>query len=113
MIVSRQLQILRVIKSLLYYPKFQNGICGVLLYQFQTSRITKNEYVFIRNLLEENKPTPDNQYKIFTENEYWITKSDELMTNNCWWVRMEDNSETRKIRIDYLSQMIFNLINQS
>lgn len=107
----RQIQILRTIRDLLYYSKFENGICGVLQYQQQTSRITTNEYNIIRKLLENHKPTPKNEYKIFTENDYWI-KDEIVSKDNCWWVKMGDNSEARKIRIEYLTQVIFNLINK-
>ncbi len=109
--IRRQISILKVTKDLLYYERFTKGICAVLQYQFETSRITANEYKIIRNLLEEHKPTPDNDYKSFTENEFW-GKDEFPLKDSCWWQSIETNSETRQIRIKYVSQILNNLVSQ-
>ncbi len=106
---DRKIQTLKLVRDSLTNEKFKSGICGVLLYYCQTSIISFNEHKFLRNFLEENKPKPDNEYKEFTQNEYWI-ESEMVINDSVWWERMENVPETRQIRIDYLNQIIFKLM---
>ncbi len=79
-----------------------SGICKALGIEYYFKRITLIESNFIEAYLYRNQPTPYNEYKEFTQGEYW---TDELY----WWNRMEDYPQTRQIRIDYLNKLIANV----
>ena len=88
-----------IIKDTRYYS---TGICFGLAVLLTAKEITQFEYYFLLDYLRDNKPTPINQYKEFTQNEYWINIS-------YWWVNMGKQPETRQIRVDYLTALINNI----
>ena len=82
----------------------QLGICQTLFGLYYTHQyLTYNEYREVSAYLHENKPTKDNQYSEFTENEYWRPIS------NFWWSTVKDKPNTKEIRIDYLTKLIANI----
>lgn len=102
MTIDRQIEILEIINS---YIKpdvfFRRGICDILYYLEAIEEIDNFEYAFMIRLLKSNKPTPDNQFKEFTNTLYWLN-------DNYWWETMY-MTETRQIRKEYLNKLIASL----
>lgn len=97
---KRQVEILELtIKEL---PN-KASICEALQYLHFDDRITTEEAFFISNLLEKHKPTPDNEYKEFTENLYWLNSSNPI-SQGLWWKIYKV-----QIRIEYLKKLVENI----
>ena len=103
-------RLIEILEELKYFILLQDndftytGICKVIGYFELSVRITFTEARFIEAYIKSNVPTKDNQYKEFTENEYWDNKP-----TGYWWTKMYENPETIKVRIDYLSAVINNI----
>ncbi len=80
------------------------GICKVAYDLRKQGKLDPDLHDFIYDYLIKNKPTPDNQYKEFTQNQYWITEDSAF-----WWNTIHTVPETRQIRIDYLTKLIDNV----
>lgn len=108
---DRQIEILNLVKTLLGYTDFCHGICGVVNSLLFNKGISIDEHSETINLLNENKPTPDNQYKVFTENDFWvdITIPSHTIFEGYWWLPIYRNESMRQIRIDYITKLIDNL----
>lgn len=100
---KRQIAILNTVVVELRKPIY-HGICAVIHTLFERDKINKKEYLEIFQYLDDNKPTPDNEYKEFTENPYWLG-------GVYWWKNMLFYEETRRIRMRYLNTLIHNLHN--
>lgn len=109
--LARKIEILNRVKTLLENDVFCHGICDVFMFLVKNEECEIREVMKVRQLMETHKPTPDNQYKEFTENAYWVgnllNPTHPLM--GFWWKQMGTNPETRKIRIDYLTRLIENI----
>ena len=81
---------------------YQYGICKSISNVFYNDDyiISPKEYKYVLDYIQMNKPTKYNQYKHYTESEYWIKDG------AYWWFV---NSKTKQIRIDYLNALINNL----
>ncbi len=100
---ERQIEILEILLSKI--NSYYNGICEVLIYSYIDGEITANEYHLMKKFLDENIPTPDNQYKEFTQNEYW---KNPYSSYNLWWDAMT-KAPTKEIRKKYLEKLVSNL----
>ncbi len=80
------------------------GICDVITEIGYNNILNgdNNEDTILKLYLKENKPSPDNEYKEFTKNKYWL---DGLY----WWDVIYEAPETRQIRIEYLTKLINNI----
>ncbi len=87
---------------------FDTGICVVTTTLFKRGEMSESEYLFIRNLIRDSKPTTQNVYKEFTQNGHW---NDSLSSTSVsfWWIPIYRNPKTREIRIDYLNKVIENI----
>lgn len=103
---QRQIEILGLMNNHLKTVTFPISICGALQNLFLTEVITVNENYFIQKLLIDNKPTTENQYKEFTQNEYWLGSTGALGFSY-WWERLPQ--QARQIRIAYLEALITNI----
>lgn len=101
--IKRQIAILTLVIQELRTKNY-HGICAVIHKLFENEKISKNEYLEIFQFLDTHKPTPDNRYKEFTQNDYWIG-------GVYWWKNMLFYSQTRQIRIGYLNKLIIQLRN--
>lgn len=101
--IKRQIVILSTVAQELRIKNY-HGICAVIHTLFETDKISKKEYIETFQFLDANKPTPENQYKEFTENVYWVG-------GVYWWKNMLFYENTRRIRISYLNKLINNLNN--
>lgn len=81
---------------------YNTGICFGLAVLLSTKEISETEYHFLMDYLKENKPTPNNRYKKFTQNVFWLN-------TGYWWVNMGKTPQTRQIRVDYLTALISNI----
>ncbi len=90
----------------------QYGICKELrevffpvidIFAIEQNSNDIRDYKFVIHYLEENKPTPNNQYAEFTNNIYWTVNS------RYWWKTIDNFPETKEIRIDYLTALINNI----
>ena len=102
--IKRQVVILSLVAQELRIKNF-HGICAVIHKLFENNQITKKEYLETFQYLDANKPTPENEYKEFTENDYWLG-------GVYWWKNMLFYEQTRRIRISYLHKLINNLNNR-
>lgn len=96
----------RIIEILeLTIKEIQNkaSICEALKYVHFFDKITTDEALFILDFLDANKPTPDNEYKEFTENEFWLNSSTPI-SKGLWWKIYKV-----QIRKDYLIMLLNNL----
>ncbi len=98
MIKKRQVEILYLIAEELT-KNGHNGICSVIDKLINSKQITVREYLETNRFILDNKPTPQNQYKEFTENEYWLG-------NVYWWKTIKLFPLTRRIRISYINKLI-------
>ena len=80
----------------------QYGICHLIHFIWIDGICTYDEKVFLMNYLFNNRPTKENEYKEFTENNYWTDTS-------FWWRPIFDIYSTKKIRIAYLTKLIDNI----
>ena len=104
MLKERLISVLNDIVKLLPNCNQFGGICDILEYYEKKFIISHEERKFISKLLHTHKPTVKNQYKEFTENNFW-TKS----RYGYWWDAMFEYEETIQIRIDYLKKVIENI----
>lgn len=74
------------------------GICGEIADIKNDGIIDNEERLKIINTLFENKPSVSNKFKSFLLCDYWIG-------SKYWWITMDRYPNTRKIRIDYLTQL--------
>ena len=81
----------------------EGGICRVILTLRVDGEITPEEHNFMLDFLRENKPSKNNDYSEFTDSLYWSN-------DYIWWDAISDISETRQIRIDYLTKLTNNII---
>ena len=83
---------------------FRHGMCNVINQMaFDGEFKDYIEIYQVEMFLDKNRPTVYNEYKMFTKNGYWLKNS------SYWWERMNDAPETRQIRIDYLTALIYNI----
>ena len=85
----------------------QKGICKEVIYLWITDVCTLNEKEEVLKYLKANKPTPTNEYAIFTQSPYWINFE-------YWWLPIysdiyEYSYHTIEIRIAYLTKLIENI----
>ncbi len=101
---KKQIELLDLIRTRLINRKnSQLGICYILVYIGSEKLVSSKDSRFITNLLKENKPTSDNEYKEFFESEFWFDN------DGYWWKPINEAPETRQIRIDYLTKLIGNI----
>ena len=103
---QRQIEILGLMLTQLKTITFAISICGSLQNLLLTEVITIDENYFIQKLLIDNKPTTENQYKEFTQNDYWLASTGALGFSY-WWERLP--LKAREIRIAYLEALISNI----
>ena len=101
---DRKIELLELVKENLrtkpYY--MQSGICRAIQLLYYENVCTRTERDSLHIHINVHKPTPTNQYKEFTETKYWTNQS-------FWWTRIDNASETKQIRIDYLTKVIANI----
>ena len=101
---SRLIEVLeRVRQLLLTKSSCDLGICYTFSILRDLRVITKDEYIDLNIYLMENKPTAENQYSQFTQNEYWKPNS------MYWWTPIHKARVTRQLRADYLTELISNI----
>ena len=103
MILKRKIEILELIKKRIANSK-KLSICDSLTISLLKNKIDREEYHIIKDLLDNNRPTPDNEYKQFINNEYWQSPNQQNIVY--WWYPL--SAETSLIRIDYLTELIAN-----
>lgn len=109
--LKRKIEIFEEIKVLLEDNSFTHGICDVIMFLAKNDVISIDEAIKVRELMEVHKPTPDNQYKEFTDSDFWLGDINHHYHPllGFWWKQLRTNPETRKIRIDYVAKLIDNL----
>lgn len=81
----------------------QTGLCKEISLLYRNGKITLREKQILKIYLENNKPTPDNQYSDFTYQRYWIDSS-------YWWYAITVGVPIlKKVRIEYLERLIANV----
>lgn len=75
----------------------RTGICAELRVLQIISKITVDEADKLNTFIYFNKPDV-NQHNEFTRNECWIGE-------DYWWKSMKVSSESRQIRIDFLTKL--------
>lgn len=103
---QRQVEILNLMINHIQKTTFTISICGALHNLLTTKVIRVDENYFIQKLLIDNKPTTENQYKEFTQNDYWLASTGALGFSY-WWERLPP--QAKEIRIAYLEALINNL----
>ncbi len=113
---ERTILILENIKTLLKNERSFNygnyGICGIISHLYNNDNITNEEKIQLKDFLGKNKPNPDNQFKEFCDNKFWVDRLLSLNQQNVyagyWWLPIYSypNNETRQIRIDYITKLI-------
>ena len=103
---QRQIEILNLMINHIKKTTFAISICGALQNLLIMEIIGVDENYFIQKLLIDNKPTTENQYKEFTQNEYWLFSTGAIGFSY-WWERLPQ--QARQIRIDYLEALITNI----
>ena len=103
---QRKKEILELIKTKLINIK-KSSIRDCLTLILLNNRIDREEYYIIRDLLEKNKPTPDNEYQHFTKNPYWQHPHPIQQNIAYWWYPLFP--DTSQIRIEYLTELIKNI----
>lgn len=102
---KRQIEILNNIITELYKAQYIYGLCGILSIMLFNKEISEEEFFFTQKLLEENKPTPYNQFSEFCINKYWVVNYDSVY-HGYWWLPMYHNKDTRKVRIEFMTKLI-------
>ncbi len=100
---DRKIEILN--KTILVLTKtnhFKKGICDAVTYLCENDTLNYLELIEFREFIRDNKPTAENEYKEFTQGEYWV---DEMY----WWYPIYRVSDTREIRVEYLTKLINNI----
>lgn len=108
---ERQIEILnKIIHYLEHDTNLNTGICGVLTKLYKFESVSKLELTLTQNLIYDNKPTKDNQYKEFTQNEIWNNPIINFDYLAYWWlpVTYKDN-KAREVRIQFLNAVINNI----
>ncbi len=100
----RKIEILNLMKEQLgdFAENKSVGICDSIQALYLKLLISYDERDYIYKFIYVNKPTPYNEYKHFTENEYWY---DGIF----WWKRINFAPETKQIRIDFINELIDNI----
>ncbi len=80
----------------------QTGMCCIINKLYEQNLITYSEKKIIKEFLDKNKPTPENEYKEFRQSKYWIDEG-------YWWYEIYVFNDTKQIRIDYLTKLISNI----
>ncbi len=83
--------------------KTQSGICNEITKLYIKGILSPTEHRFILSYLYENIPEKDNQYSKFTNGKYW-------MDSHFWWNPIDEVPRTKRIRINYLTELIKNII---
>lgn len=102
---NRLIQLLELIKNHLIIgnENNQSGICKAVDEVYAKYHdINCNEYVFIKQYLNTNRPTPINEYKQFYQQIVWLD-------NNYWWRPIHKEPQTKQIRINFLTELINNI----
>ena len=109
--LKRKIEIFKEVKILLEDKCFKNGICETIEFLQRNDVINIKEAVKIRWVMEENKPTIENDFKEFTNTDLWIgdVKNYQHPLLGFWWKPICSNPETRQIRIDYIAKLLTNL----
>ena len=107
--VKRQIELFELVKETLRTDivGYDTGICQVIHGIHLQDKCNKTEYLEILHTLRINKPTSRNQFKKFYKNVNWVTGV--YATRGYWWEEINQEPETRQIRIDYLTALIENL----
>ncbi len=100
---NRLKEVLEIIKKFFVETEKTGGICDAISFYYIENYITLNETYYIKNYLRHNKPTPNNDYKEFTQNQYWQE------TYHGYWWKNVILLESRQLRIDYLTKLIANI----
>lgn len=82
--------------------RYQSGICKCIIKLYENMSCSYIEYKQLQRYITKNKPNSFNQYKHYTNSQYWI--DDEY-----WWQPINLIPETKQIRIDYLNELIDNI----
>ncbi len=104
---ERLKEILILIKNFIAIREYSynyTGICKIITTLHGLEKISYEELYYIKNYISNNRPTPNNEYKEFTKNQYWINTE-----TGYWWEKMYMDCETVQIRIDYLTALINNV----
>ncbi len=102
---DRKIELLETVKKILISNSSSNsqrGICRVIQSLYYTEMCSELERDSLLIYVSLNKPTINNQYKEFMENEFWINQT-------YWWQTIYEEPKTREIRIDYLTALISNI----
>lgn len=102
---KRLIQILKLIRKQFILVKIDSGICSIIVSLRNRNLISSYEQVQIFNFINANIPTPENQYKVFTDTHLWLNPRS---MNEYWWKTSLNHPLGNKIRIDYLSALIEN-----
>lgn len=106
MLKERLITVLNEVIEILPNCQTYGGICDVLGYFEEINTISTEERNYIDSFLLRNKPSYKNQYKKFTDNNYWTNIIGKYYY---WWNPMFEYHETIQIRIDYLKMVISNI----
>lgn len=75
---------------------YNAGICGEIVNLHNFGIITYQELDIVSEYIHRNEPTPKFRSK------FWLDHS----SRSHWWPRMIENEKFRKVRIDYLTELI-------
>lgn len=78
-------------------PGYYNaGICGEIVNLHGFGKITYHELGKVSEYIHRNEPTTKFRSK------FWV----EHTLSSHWWPRMKDNEQFRKVRVDFLTELI-------
>lgn len=103
---KRKIEILTMAVAILELDlNIVKGICDTIHRLHDLEKISGSEFGLIIDFISENKPNPYNDYKEFTQNPYWQVKKYPILIGY-WWLSINEEPRTLKIRIDYLKKLI-------
>lgn len=101
---TRLIELLEQIKDTLIkgesYTLF--GICAEVQQLFDENKIDEFEMKKLNKFIFKNKPTLDNEYAEFMNNQFW-------KNTGYWWNSIAYQPKTKQIRVDYLTKLIGNI----
>ncbi len=98
---KRKIELLELMIVLLKERPSIKGMCDAILHL----PIITAEAKVMTNFIFQNYPTPENDYKEFTQNEFWLNNH---TTEKYWWLVSESYERGKQIRVEFLTKLIDN-----
>lgn len=82
---------------------YNNGLCGEIDNLFENKIINRKEHLKLCSHFKNNKPTSRNRYKGFYNRNGFSDAA------SWWWPLMKLDNQFRKVRIEFIKEVIKNL----